>query len=86
MFSSNNDVFSVRAIDVVIVGWLAGVSMASSGIMGGETKLALSLPALCLQVHEDNGDCEGGATAVESFLLFSVTELWGISRCLVGWL
>ena len=86
IFSSENTMFSAGAIDFVIAGWPAGVSMVSSGTMGGEPESALSLPALCLRVNEDDVGCGGGVTAVEIFLLFAATKLWGISRCLVGWL
>ena len=60
IFSSENTMFSAGAIDFVIAGWLAGVSMVFSGTMGGEPESALSLPALCLRVNEDDVGCGGG--------------------------
>ena len=73
-----------RAIDVVIAGWPAGLSMISSGVMDGEPGLELSLPALCLD--EDENDVKGG-TAVDTSVLDAVTILLSLcgSRLCLDW-
>ena len=73
----SNNLLLVRAIDLAIASWLAGLVLISSGIMTGEPGMVSPCSALCQRGNEDG--CM--ATVVETVALVTVVLLWGIAEC-----
>ena len=74
---NSSNLLLVRAIDLAIAGWLAGLVLISSGIMTGEPGMVSPCSALCQRGNEDG--CM--ATVVETVALVTVVLLWGIAEC-----
>ena len=74
---NSSNLLLVRAIDLAIAGWLAGLVLISSGIMTGEPGMVSPCSALCQRGNEDG--CT--ATVVETVALVTVVLLWGIVEC-----